>query len=48
MRYETRFANGSWRVFDTFFYATLSLCRSKVDADTETAWLNSELAKRGA
>lgn len=30
MRYEVRFGNGYWRVFDTHHYTTVCLCPTQV------------------
>lgn len=43
MRYEVRWANGYWRIFDTERYTTLSLSDRKKEAVAAVAVLN----KRG-
>jgi hypothetical protein len=43
MRYEVRWGNGYWRVFDTERYTTHSLCGLKKEAVVAVAMLN----KRG-
>ena len=37
MRYEKRWANGYWRIFDTVTYSTVELCNLSVDADERLA-----------
>ena len=40
MRYEVRWANGYWRVFDTEEYTTHSLCGLKKEAQSAASKLN--------
>lgn len=41
MRYQVRFANGEWRVFDTHEYTTVRLARSQRDAAGFTYRMNN-------
>ena len=41
MRFEVRFGNGAWRVFDTVEYTTARLCGRRVDAIEEAAHANA-------
>ena len=40
MRYEVRWANGYWRVFDTDRYTTVSLCGLKTEAQAQVDYKN--------
>jgi hypothetical protein len=41
MRFETRFANGYWRSFDTQRYTTVRLHYLLSEAVSDVAWMNS-------
>lgn len=40
MRYEKRFGNGYWRVFDTQEYKTVELCGTSVECDARLKAFN--------
>jgi hypothetical protein len=42
MRYEKRWANGFWRVFDTQNYTTVELCSTSVEANQRVAQFNNK------
>ena len=39
-RYQTRWANGAWRVFDTHNYTTVRLCYMQADANAACHEMN--------
>lgn len=41
MRYEIRWANGSWRVFDTLHYTTVELCATQAETERAVDTLNA-------
>lgn len=41
-RYEKRWANGAWRIFDTIRYTTVHLCYTEADADACLPIANKE------
>jgi hypothetical protein len=47
-RFTVRWANGYWRVFDTFLYATLELRYTEKDARAACAEHNALWAERAA
>jgi hypothetical protein len=46
MRYELRWSNGAWKLFDTFWYAGIQAFGLKKDAEAAVEDANLEAAKR--
>jgi hypothetical protein len=40
MRYEKRWSNGFWRVFDTQEYKTMELCGTSIETDQRVGQYN--------
>jgi hypothetical protein len=47
MRYELRFNNGYWKLFDTFQYRSIEMFGLKTDAEAAVAEANTNFKKRG-
>lgn len=41
MRYEVRWSNGFWKLFDTYRYTSLDRFYLESEAVTAVAWMNS-------
>lgn len=48
MRYQAKFSNGGWKLFDSHEYADLDIFDRWVDAEAAAAHMNASVALRRA
>lgn len=48
MRYQAKFANGAWKLFDSHEYADIDIFDRQVEAEDAAAYMNARAAVRQA